>query len=119
MPAPDRFAHCPAAGPLPESPRPVVTCGSLSGKRELRVRFVDAATNAPLTSGMLLRRDSKTGIVEADSLGALTISNIDTFPVQYLARARGYAPVADTVSVEPNSICNVLLRLKSARGYGF
>jgi hypothetical protein len=119
MPTRERFEHCPAPGPAPVSPRPVVTCTSASGKRELRIRFVDAATNSPLRSAMLLRPSSRMGIAQADSLGVLSMSITGTLPVQYVGRARGYAYVVDTVSVESNSVCDVLMRLSSARGHGF
>ena len=119
MPSREHFQHCPDAGPAPVSPRPVITCKSAPGKRELRIRFVDAATNAPLRSGMLDRPRSRTGLAQADSLGALTISITDTLQVQYVGRARGYAYVMDTISVEQDSVCDVLMRLTSARGHGF
>lgn len=119
LPSIQHFQHCPVAGPGPVSPRPVVKCESASGKREVRVRFVDAATNAPLPSGMLLRPKSRTGFTQANSLGALSMSITDTLPVQFMGRATGYAPVADTISVEQNSVCDVLMRLTSARGHGF
>ena len=118
MPTPDRFEHCPGAGPEPVSPRPVVTCTLAPGKRELRVRFVNAATNAPLRSGML-HPSSRTGPVQADSLGTLSMSITDTLRVEYVGHALGYAYVMDTISVEPNSVCDVLMRLISARGHGF
>jgi hypothetical protein len=119
IPRPERFAHCPDAGPEPVSPRPVVTCTSAPGKREIRVRFVDAATNAPIRSGMLLRPSSSGGLARADSLGAVSMPITGTVPIQYMGHARGFAYMVDTISVEQNSVCDVLVRLTSARGHGF
>ena len=118
IPAHARFEHCPSAGPGPVSPRPMLSCASAHGKRELRIRFVDALTNAPLAGAMLLRPRSRAG-AQADSLGALDIAVADSTPLEYVGWARGHAHAVDTIALQQNSVCDVVMRLTPARGHGF
>jgi hypothetical protein len=119
MPRPERFDHCPDAGPEPVSPSPIVSCEAADARRELRVRFVDAVTGAPLAAGMILEPRSPSGIHVADSLGMSIVPVGDDSRIRLIGRARGYAYVMDSITVPTNTVCNVLLRLVSARGHGF
>lgn len=119
MPNPARFDHCPDAGPMPVSPRPVVKCSAAPGRREVRVRLVDATSSRPLRGGMIFRPDHRTVVVNADSLGLVTMSVDDTLPMRVYGRVSGYAYAMDTIVVRENEFCDVLMRLVSARGHGF
>src|SRR5688572_6317905 len=110
-----RFDRCPAAGPMPTSPKPVVTCSAAPGKREVRVRLVDAMSSQPLRGGMVDHR----GLIQADSLGTVRVTVDDDLPVRLAGRAPGYAYAADSIVVREGASCDVLMRLARARGHGF
>jgi len=119
MPRPGRFDHCPAPGPEPVSPSPIVACRAADGRRELRVRFVDAATGSPLAAGMLFAPDLPSGSHKADSLGNVIVPVEGDSRIRLSGEARGYSYVIDSISVAESTVCDVLLRLVSVRGHGF
>lgn len=119
MPRPGRFDHCPDAGPEPVSPPPIVSCKDADARRELRVRFVDAVTGAPLASGRILEPHSPSGSHLADSLGVAVVPVEVAKRIRLIGQARGYAYVMDSITVASNTVCDVLLRLVSVRGHGF
>jgi len=119
MPRPERFDHCPDSGPEPVSPSPIVACKASDARRELRVRFVDAATGAPLAAGMLFEPRSPRGVHIADSLGLAVVPVEGASRIRLIGQARGYSYVMDSVTVAESTVCDVLLRLVSARGHGF
>lgn len=119
MPRPERFDHCPDAGPEPVSPSPIVSCEAADARRELRVRFVDAVTGAPLAAGMIFEPRSPRGIHVADSLGVVIVPLGDVSRIRLIGQARGYSYAMDSITVATNTVCSVLLRLVSARGHGF